>query len=148
MVPCKNNPVSVSFVIAISPILPESFSKLKLKAGETSSAERNHKSWIPLGEKSPEIRSGAKDEPLVAQRQTKWKVGFDRVTPRRNSKNFRNPKSKLQDAIAKGKAKAKARARARARARATARAKLNNRNVSKEKKSNVFYIDPESKNDK
>ena len=146
MVPCKNNPVSVSFVIAISPILPESFSKLKLKAGETSSAERNHKSWIPLGEKSPENRSGAKDEPLVAQRQTKWKVGLDRVTPRRNRKNFRNPKGKLQDAIAKGKAKA--RARARARARATARAKLNNRNVSKEKKSNVVYIDSESKNDK
>ena len=54
MVSCQINPVSVPFVIALSPILPEFFSKLKLKAGETTSAERDN-DWIPLVENSPEL---------------------------------------------------------------------------------------------
>ena len=63
---------------------------MKLKAGETTRTKRNKNEWIPLGEKSPEARSGVKGDFLVAQKQAKLNVGLDRVTPSGNSKNFRN----------------------------------------------------------
>ena len=57
-------------------------------AGETTRTERDKHDWIPLGEKSPEARSGVRGDLLVAQKQAKLNVGLDRVIPSGNSKIF------------------------------------------------------------